>query len=102
MISRSLAPEQTSTNASEFVAKYPQIIMHICLLPTETLFHIFAIIDADPGKNSRVTIAALARTCRTFKEPALDILWKNTNGFKPLLACLRPNARRITRRMVVS
>ncbi|OAX35776.1 hypothetical protein K503DRAFT_802543 [Rhizopogon vinicolor AM-OR11-026] len=66
--------------------------MHICLLPTETLLEIFATIN-DSRLDSRVTIAALARTCQKFKEPALNILWKNTTGFKPLLSCLRPNAK---------
>ncbi|KAG1751340.1 uncharacterized protein EDB91DRAFT_601541 [Suillus paluster] len=37
---------------------------------------------------SCATLAALARTCRIFKEPALDTLWKDINGFKPLLSCL--------------
>ncbi|OJA15555.1 hypothetical protein AZE42_08169 [Rhizopogon vesiculosus] len=67
-------------------------IIHICLLPTETLLEIFATIHDDSRLDSRVTIAALARTCKKFKEPALNTLWKNTTGFKPLFSCLRPNA----------
>ncbi|OAX39711.1 hypothetical protein K503DRAFT_865211 [Rhizopogon vinicolor AM-OR11-026] len=60
---------------------------------TEVLFHIFTTIDGagegfrDQERDSRVTIAALARTCRAFKEPALDVLWKNINGIKPLISC---------------
>ncbi|OAX35290.1 hypothetical protein K503DRAFT_669045, partial [Rhizopogon vinicolor AM-OR11-026] len=34
------------------------------------------------------TIATLARTCRTFKEPALDVLWENISGIKPLISFL--------------
>jgi hypothetical protein len=64
-------------------------------LPTEILLHIFTIIHEiknprawDSANINRATIAALARTCRTFKDPALDVLWKDINGFKPLLLCL--------------
>ncbi|OJA16597.1 hypothetical protein AZE42_12378 [Rhizopogon vesiculosus] len=49
------------------------------VLPTEVLLHICTTIDGelegspDQKRDSRVTIAALARTCRAFKEPALDV-----------------------------
>ncbi|KAJ8582698.1 hypothetical protein M405DRAFT_776226, partial [Rhizopogon salebrosus TDB-379] len=74
--------------------------MHICLLPIEILLHIFAIIN-DRGcyqarLDSLATIAALARTCRTFKEPALDTLWKDMQGFKPLILCLPEGIRERT------
>jgi hypothetical protein len=63
-----------------------------CFLPTEILLDIFTTICGDDSDSqdslNRATIAALARTCRTFKEPALDVLWKDINGFKPLLSCL--------------
>ncbi|OAX31738.1 hypothetical protein K503DRAFT_703255, partial [Rhizopogon vinicolor AM-OR11-026] len=39
------------------------------------------------------TIAALARTCRAFKEPALDVLWKNMDGLGPLVSCLPENVK---------
>ncbi|OJA09364.1 hypothetical protein AZE42_08536, partial [Rhizopogon vesiculosus] len=57
---------------------------------TEILLDIFetAIDNNFKGRKSRATLAALARTCRTFKEPALDTLWKNINGFEPLISCL--------------
>jgi hypothetical protein len=62
---------------------------HVCLLPAEILCDIFTIIHKDDSKpNSRATVAALARTCRTFQEPALDVLWRDVKGFKPLLSCL--------------
>jgi hypothetical protein len=64
-------------------------------LPTEILLHIFTIIHEiknpqawGPVNIYRSTIAALASTCRAFKEPALDVLWKDITGFKPLLLCL--------------
>ncbi|OAX35287.1 hypothetical protein K503DRAFT_378008 [Rhizopogon vinicolor AM-OR11-026] len=55
--------------------------VHVCLLPTEILLVIFTIIREEPGTRDslkRKTIAALARTCRTFKEPALDVLWEKS------------------------
>ncbi|KAG1732228.1 uncharacterized protein EDB91DRAFT_1030907, partial [Suillus paluster] len=60
--------------------------MHVCLLPTEILMDIFALLLYDTSTSD--TLAALARTCRTFKEPALDTLWENINGFEPLISCL--------------
>ncbi|OJA17506.1 hypothetical protein AZE42_11982 [Rhizopogon vesiculosus] len=64
--------------------------MHISLLATEILLDIFATINDGfrVSSRSRATIAALARTCRAFKEPALDTLWKNIDGFEPLISCL--------------
>ncbi|KDQ49973.1 hypothetical protein JAAARDRAFT_74445, partial [Jaapia argillacea MUCL 33604] len=35
-----------------------------------------------------MTPASLARTCRSFHEPALDILWKRQYSLKPLWKCL--------------
>ncbi|KAG1857390.1 hypothetical protein DFJ58DRAFT_726962 [Suillus subalutaceus] len=62
--------------------------MHVCLLPTEILFHIFTIRNNESFRDFLVQLAVLARTCRKFKEPALDILWKDIIGFKPLILCL--------------
>ncbi|KAG2121833.1 hypothetical protein BD769DRAFT_1608594 [Suillus cothurnatus] len=62
--------------------------MHICLLPPEILLRIFSTCEYDEPICPRDTLASLARTCRTLKEPALDILWQNIEGFEPLVACL--------------
>lgn len=62
--------------------------MHLCLLPPEILLHIFSIQINHRQLCSPATLAFLARTCRTLKEPALDILWKEITGFQPLIACL--------------
>jgi hypothetical protein len=61
--------------------------MHICLLPPEILLRVFAIYQED-FHGSRATLAFLARTCQTFKEPALDILWQDLDGLEPILSCL--------------
>ncbi|KAG2064996.1 hypothetical protein BDR04DRAFT_1234763 [Suillus decipiens] len=64
--------------------------MHLCLLPPEILLEIFSVCDfySKLPICCCATLASLARTCRTFKEPALDILWKRIEGFKPLIACI--------------
>ncbi|KAG2043676.1 hypothetical protein BDR03DRAFT_887419 [Suillus americanus] len=62
--------------------------MHVCLLPPEILLHIFSICRDCQLIRPHVTLASLARTCRIFKEPALDILWENIDGFEPLISCL--------------
>ncbi|KIK37389.1 hypothetical protein CY34DRAFT_810380 [Suillus luteus UH-Slu-Lm8-n1] len=67
--------------------------MHACLLPVETLLDIFTIIHEDSSVDSYPTLAALARTCRTFKEPALDTLWKHIHGLEPLISCFPEGVR---------
>ncbi|OAX33880.1 hypothetical protein K503DRAFT_486684 [Rhizopogon vinicolor AM-OR11-026] len=71
--------------------------MHICLLSIEILVDIFAATyDTRWGQGSLGTLAALARTCKEFKEPALNILWKDIHGFGPLVLCLPEGVRGIT------
>ncbi|KAG1892080.1 hypothetical protein F4604DRAFT_1672181 [Suillus subluteus] len=36
----------------------------------------------------RQTLARLARTCRTFSDPALDVLWAHIDTLSPVVACL--------------
>ena len=33
-------------------------------------------------------LAVLARTCRAFKEPALDVLWEELSDLSPLARCI--------------
>ncbi|OJA15142.1 hypothetical protein AZE42_04693 [Rhizopogon vesiculosus] len=71
--------------------------MHICLLPLDILLDIFeTIYDPIQRRDSLATIAALARTCKEFKEPALDSLWRDIYSFKPLILCLPEGVRGIT------
>ncbi|CAL1695167.1 unnamed protein product [Somion occarium] len=41
--------------------------------------------------NGRRSLSRLARTCKAFKEPALNVLWRDLDSFVPLLA-LFPNS----------
>ncbi|KAG2343030.1 hypothetical protein BDR05DRAFT_316721 [Suillus weaverae] len=36
----------------------------------------------------RKTLLALALTCKSFTEPALDLLWRHLDGLEPLIRCL--------------
>jgi len=77
--------------------------MNICLLPIEILIDIFAAIyENNICKRPLPTFAALARTCRRFKEPALDALWKDMNDFMPLILCLPEDVRGKSRTQWVS
>ena len=57
-------------------------VMHRCLLIQELLSIIFH------HAHARKTLARLARTCKTFQDPALDILWCTQDTLLYLLKCL--------------
>ena len=63
--------------------------MHHALEIQEILLNIFQVFgrchDDDDGS---ADLASLARTCRAFKEPALDILWEVLDDLTPLARCL--------------
>ncbi|KAF8434139.1 hypothetical protein L210DRAFT_3485675, partial [Boletus edulis BED1] len=42
-------------------------------------------------------LVALARTCRAFKEPALDILWEQLDDLSPIARCLPEASHRESR-----
>ena len=75
--------------------------MHHVLEIQEILSNIFSHYDPYPwtaaGRNDLRLLAALARTCRAFKEPALDMLWQNLHDLSPLARCL-PEASHKRRR----
>lgn len=70
--------------------------MHHALELDEILLNIFAYCNPPGFKNSKylpplsatADLVALARTCRIFKEPALDILWSELSDLAPLARCL--------------
>ena len=81
--------------------------MHQCLCIEEILFDIFAQLDghvmnpriSSPERilyrhpESLKTLAGLARTCRTFNGPALDILWREIPDLYVLVKHLLPERR---------
>lgn len=81
--------------------------MHNCLMVQELLSEIFQHIFSDPYSGYRTeadrsnlyhdrtalgTLAGLARTCKTFHEPALNHLWRALPSLIPLVQCLPPDA----------
>ncbi|KAG2137866.1 uncharacterized protein EDB93DRAFT_1166399 [Suillus bovinus] len=69
--------------------------MHHALLVSEILLDIFAHVNTilDPSSYGEISVArkslaTLATTCRTFHEPAMDLLWADMHGIVPLLGCV--------------
>ncbi|KAH7929962.1 hypothetical protein BV22DRAFT_93909 [Leucogyrophana mollusca] len=56
--------------------------MHQCLTVLELLHCIFRYVAL------KKTLALLARTCRTFTDPALDVLYCELESLRPLIKCL--------------
>lgn len=76
--------------------------MHKCWEVPELLTAIFLHTTDDPNPTrdqystwpipGSSTLALLARTCKPFSEPALDILWRFMPGLGPLTRCLPSDA----------
>lgn len=65
--------------------------MHPCLLVTEILLHIIGFLETSSEHHStchKGDLARLARTCRAFMDPALDVLWRTQCTLGPLVKCL--------------
>ncbi|KAG1723158.1 hypothetical protein EDB19DRAFT_1764562 [Suillus lakei] len=66
--------------------------MHRALLVSEVFLDIFVqLTENTPGLMSmtdRKSLAALARTCKTLYEAAMNELWANLYGLEPLLGCV--------------
>ncbi|KAF9232054.1 hypothetical protein BU15DRAFT_67817 [Melanogaster broomeanus] len=62
--------------------------MNPALLIHEIFFVIVYFVRVDLWMLKNPTLAALARTCRAFKEPALDMLWFELDDLSPLVRCL--------------
>ncbi|EIW81799.1 hypothetical protein CONPUDRAFT_143481 [Coniophora puteana RWD-64-598 SS2] len=73
--------------------------MHPALDIVELLRHIFGYLNEDfditSGCVNGRTLSALARTCQTFKEPALDALWENLSSLDPLIKCLPEGSQKL-------
>ncbi|KAG1892906.1 uncharacterized protein F5891DRAFT_1176639, partial [Suillus fuscotomentosus] len=74
-------------------------LMHRALLVSEILLEVFMHVNKvlDPYASilsyreislARKSFAALARTCKPFYEPAMDLLWAELDGIEPLLGCV--------------
>ncbi|KAF8441670.1 hypothetical protein L210DRAFT_3644925 [Boletus edulis BED1] len=66
--------------------------MHHALQIQEILLHIFSHCYSWPDSGSRSDLVSLARTCRAFKEPALDVAWGCLYNLAPLAQCLPETA----------
>ncbi|EMD35041.1 hypothetical protein CERSUDRAFT_116547 [Gelatoporia subvermispora B] len=66
--------------------------MHRCLQISEILYLVLRVLQGDPEDHYIAlhpsTLAALARTCRAFREPALNILWERQNNIVGIIQCL--------------
>ena len=76
--------------------------MHHALEIQEILSNIFYF-SYPPFLSSQwfAALAALARTCRAFKEPALDVLWRDLIDLSPLARCLSEASNRLSRGKMV-
>ncbi|KIJ61998.1 hypothetical protein HYDPIDRAFT_30819 [Hydnomerulius pinastri MD-312] len=71
--------------------------MHKALLVVEVFICILECLARDtiraPDEDVTGTgwgaLAALAQTCRTLSDPALDLLWRRLHGLEPIVRCLR-------------
>jgi hypothetical protein len=62
--------------------------MHHPLTINEILTLVLEYFSGVNGELDLQTLAAAARTCKSFKDPALDILWRSLDDFDPLLELL--------------
>ena len=76
-----------------------QTSMHHALHIEEILVHIFSFCNTIKRRRSprparrelwyaNGYLVTLAGTCKTFKEPALDMIWAELNDLTPLVRCL--------------
>ena len=69
--------------------------MHHALEIQEILSNIFDHFFLVDDRAATTDLAALARTCRVFKEPALDVLWRILDNLSPLARCLPEASHRL-------
>ena len=74
--------------------------MHPCLRVYEILANIFSGINTDDRTHifGRATLGSLATTCKTFTEPALDVLWNTQPCLFQLLKNLPGDAIEIEKK----
>ncbi|KAF8441751.1 hypothetical protein L210DRAFT_3447587 [Boletus edulis BED1] len=69
--------------------------MHHALEIQEILLNVFSHLHL-PWHAAEPELASLARTCRAFKEPALDVLWEELNNLSPLTRCLPETSHQLS------
>ncbi|KAG1897397.1 uncharacterized protein F5891DRAFT_536689 [Suillus fuscotomentosus] len=67
-----------------------EIFAYVNTIPSTTwqTTQIFGYVDRKPSPQITSTLAALARTCKIFHEPAMDLLWTEIHELEPLLGCV--------------
>ena len=80
--------DATISSAYAPYAVYNQSMAPIILRDADATTKLLECILESPG--GKRSLARLARTCKAFKEPALDILWRDLDNFIPLVT-LFPN-----------
>lgn len=65
--------------------------MHRCLSVLDILLTVF-----EDAVISPIDLARIATTCRTFSEPALDILWRDPGDIAAILGTMAPDLWRLT------
>ena len=70
------------------VNSHARSTMHHTLEIQEILLEILGYCRSPRTTSSTCDLATLARTCRAFKEPALDALWEELYNLSPLARCL--------------
>ncbi|OCH87301.1 hypothetical protein OBBRIDRAFT_168403 [Obba rivulosa] len=76
--------------------------MHRCLQTLEILYLVLQCLGDEDDAIARATLAAVARTCRDFSEPALNILWERQDTIVNLIRCIPSDAWRMERQVKAS
>ena len=84
-------PNSLAIQAASNGVAVAQVRLHPCLQVPELVDMIFRWLGRDPIYGPR-TLSSLARTCRWFLEPALDVLWSNLPSVGPLMCVLPADA----------
>ncbi|GJE99663.1 hypothetical protein PsYK624_159340 [Phanerochaete sordida] len=85
--SKDVSSSSTNTKHAPY-AVYQQSMAPVILRDADATAKLLEIILVSPG--GKRSLARLARTCKAFKEPALDVLWRDLDSFVPLVT-LFPN-----------
>ncbi|KAG1799266.1 uncharacterized protein HD556DRAFT_1457689 [Suillus plorans] len=81
-------PTGAALNVTDALPRLHGLVMHQALLVHEVLLEIFAYVPYAETPSTQKLLSALARTCKIFHEPAMDLLWTEIYGLEPLLGCV--------------